>query len=322
MRQKRIKKKQLKELFLSGKKDLSKNNIKEGSITNIKNENEKIIEIELCEGEIIKEKESVLQKYSNSVLASLFNSDISLPKKNGHIFLDRDSQSFKQLIYYLKTNKLPKFKHNLEEKKFFEEMNYWRIPIHISSTNILKFNSELCPHFFTLDKNCQILSKSNINRGIVLLNKKITALTPYIEFTIYLNNPNKVQKVLLALVDENKIERIDLNKSFECNVPFIFYWDLFNDRIVKPIKNLCDKVELRSMELSKFCKCYKNNHQIKFGLMYNQKDNSVELMRDDVKLGIVIQNIEPGLTPALEINVDNCRIQLSTRNKYQEKLYL
>ena len=324
MKQKRIKKEQLKELFLSGKKDFDKKNIKEGIQKKIKNENEieKIIEIELSDGEIIKEKESILKKYSNSLLAALFNSDFNIPKRNGHIFLDRDSQSFKLLIYYLENNKLPKFKNNLEEKKFFEEINYWGIPIHISSANILKFNSELCPYFFTLDKNCQILSKSNTNHGIVLLNKKLNAFKPYIEFTIYLNNPNKVKKVLLALVDENKIEKNDLNKSFENNVPFVFYWDLFSDRIVKPIKNLFDKVEFRSIELNKFCRCYKNNHEIKFGLIYNQQENSVELMRDDVKLDILIQNIEPGLTPALEINVDNCRIQLSSRNKYQEKFYL
>ena len=324
MKQKRIKKEQLKELFLSGKKDFDKKNIKEGIQKKIKNENEieKIIEIELSDGEIIKEKESILKKYSNSVLAALFNSDFNIPKRNGHIFLDRDSQSFKLLIYYLENNKLPKFKNNLEEKKFFEELNYWKIPIHISSRNILKFNAELCPHFFTLDKNCQILSKSNLNHGIVLLNKKLTALTPYIEFTICLNNPNRIKKALLALVDENKIGNNDLNKSFESNVPFVFFWDLYRDKIVKPSYNYFNKVEFRSVQLNEFCRCYKNNYETKFGLMYNQQDHTVELIRDDVKLDILIQNIEPGLTPALEINIDNCRIQLSAKNKYQEKFYL
>jgi hypothetical protein len=325
LKQKRIKKEQLKELFLSGKRDLNIKDIKEESKIKNKeeeNETEKMVEIELCDGEIIKEKESVLKKYSNSVLASLFNSDINLPKKNGHIFLDRDSQSFKLFVYYLENNKLPEFKNNIEEKKFFEELNYWKIPIHISSRNILKFNAELCPHFFTLDKNCQILSKSNLNHGIVLLNKKLTALTPYIEFTIYLNNPNRIKKALLALVDENKIGNNDLNKSFESNVPFVFFWDLYRDKIVKPSYNYFNKVEFRSVQLNEFCRCYKNNYETKFGLMYNQQDHTVELIRDDVKLDILIQNIEPGLTPALEINIDNCRIQLSAKNKYQEKFYL
>ena len=56
--------------------------------------------------------------------------------------------------------------------------------------------------------------------------------------------------------------------------------------------------------------------------MYNQQDHTVELIRDDVKLDILIQNIDPGLTPALEIHIENCRIQLSSKNKYQEKFYL
>ena len=70
MKQKRIKKKQLKELFLSGKKDYNKSENKEGDKIKIKEENEKIIEIELSNGEIVKSKISVLKKYSNSVLAA------------------------------------------------------------------------------------------------------------------------------------------------------------------------------------------------------------------------------------------------------------
>ena len=109
-------------------------------------------------------------------------------------------------MYYLENNKLPKFKNISEEKKFFTELNYWKIPIHISSKKILKFNPDFCPYFFNLDKNNQILTKSNMNHGIILLNKKLTALTPYIEFTVNLNNRNQNRKILLALVEENKIK--------------------------------------------------------------------------------------------------------------------
>ena len=95
MKQKRIKKKQLKELFLSGKKDYNKSEIKEDNKIKIKEENEKIIEIELSNGEIVKSKISVLKKYSNSVLAACLHENLNLPKRNGHIFLDRESESFK-----------------------------------------------------------------------------------------------------------------------------------------------------------------------------------------------------------------------------------
>ena len=311
-------------MFLSGKKNFNKNEIKEVNKIKLvkKEESDKIIEIELSNGEIIKTKISILKKYPNSVLAAYFNSEIKLPKRNGHIFFDRESQSFKYLIYYLENNKLPKFKNNLEEKKFFTELKYWKIPLHILSKNILKFNPDYCPYFFNLDKNNQILTKSNMNHGIILLNKKLTALTPYIEFTINLNTRNQNRKILLALVEENRIDKNDLNKSFENHVPFLLFWDLFNEKIVKATKNYFNRPEFRSIDLNKFCKCYPNNYEIKYGLLYNHEEHTVELFRDDIKLDILIQNIEPGLTPALEIHNENCRIQLSSRNKYQEKFFL
>ena len=225
----------------------------------------------------------------------------------------------------MEQGKLPIFKNISEEKKFFSEINYWKIPLHISSKNILKFNPMLCPYYFTFDKKCQLLTKNNLSKGIVLLNKKLTALTPYIEFSIYLNYPNREKKILLALVDENKIEKTDLNRSFENGVPFVFYWDLFGEKIVKNVKYNCNSnfnKEFHIVELNKFCRCYKENFEIKYGLYYNQELHTVELIREDVKLDIVIQNIDPGLTPAFEIANDNCKIKLSNRNKYQDKFFL
>ena len=332
-KQKKQKKNQLKELFLSGKYDIDikdKKNNDANKNNNMNNkEKEKIVELELSNGEIIKIKISVLKKYPNSVLSAYIINNESkselLSKRKGKIFIDREPQNFKNLIYYLENDKLPNFKNKSEEKKFFNEINFWKIPMNISSKNILKFNPMFCPYFFAIDKKCQILSKLNFSKGIVLLNKKLTALTPYIEFSVHINFPNREKKILLALVDENKIEKVDLNKSFENGVPFVFYWDLFGEKVVKTVKNNFNfsfNREFKTVELNKFCKCYKNNYEIKYGLYYNQQEHTIELIRDDVKLNIIIQNIEPGLTPAFEINNDNCKIRLSSRNKYQDKFYL
>ena len=332
-KQNKQKKNQLKELFLSGKYDIDikdKKNNDANKNNNMNNkEKEKIVELELSNGEIIKIRISVLKKYPNSVLSAYIINNESkselLSKRKGKIFIDREPQNFKNLIYYLENDKLPNFKNKSEEKKFFNEINFWKIPMNISSKNILKFNPMFCPYFFAIDKKCQILSKLNFSKGIVLLNKKLTALTPYIEFSVHINFPNREKKILLALVDENKIEKVDLNKSFENGVPFVFYWDLFGEKVVKTVKNNFNfsfNREFKTVELNKFCKCYKNNYEIKYGLYYNQQEHTIELIRDDVKLNIIIQNIEPGLTPAFEINNDNCKIRLSSRNKYQDKFYL
>ena len=332
-KQNKQKKNQLKELFLSGKYDIDikdKKNNDANKNNNMNNkEKEKIVELELSNGEIIKIKISFLKKYPNSVLSAYIINNESkselLSKRKGKIFIDREPQNFKNLIYYLENDKLPNFKNKSEEKKFFNEINFWKIPMNISSKNILKFNPMFCPYFFAIDKKCQILSKLNFSKGIVLLNKKLTALTPYIEFSVHINFPNREKKILLALVDENKIEKVDLNKSFENGVPFVFYWDLFGEKVVKTVKNNFNfsfNREFKTVELNKFCKCYRNNYEIKYGLYYNQQEHTIELIRDDVKLNIIIQNIEPGLTPAFEINNDNCKIRLSSRNKYQDKFYL
>ena len=341
MKQNKEKKNELKKLFLSGKYDFDsindikneKNEKKEKKELNkdmilLNNNKDDSIELELSNGEKIKTKKTYIEKYPNSILAAYINSENKSPKRNGNIFIDREPQNFKFLIYFIETNKIPSFKNIISEQKFFSELKFWNVPMDIAPHFDLKFNPIYCPYFFVLDKKCQILSKNNQNKGIVLLNKKLTALTPYIEFSIILNNNHnngKDKKILLALVDENKIEKMDLNHSFENGVHFVFFWDLFGEKVVKNSKNNHNSIfnrEFRTVELNKFCRCYKNNYEVKFGLYYNHEKHSVELIRNGIKLNIIIQNIEPGLLPAFEINNDNCKIKLSSKNKYQDKFFL
>ena len=78
LNQKRIKKEELKKLFLNGIED------------DIKEKKEEI-QIEFSSGEIIKEEKNILTKYPNSILAACINNKISLPKRKNSIFLDRNS---------------------------------------------------------------------------------------------------------------------------------------------------------------------------------------------------------------------------------------
>ena len=69
-----------------------------------------------------------LQKYPNSTLSLLFNDKSKLQIYNGRIFIDRDGQSFMNLIFYLRNNKIPLFENEKEKKNFFDELEYWQIP--------------------------------------------------------------------------------------------------------------------------------------------------------------------------------------------------
>ena len=316
-------------MYLKGSKN-KENIINENNSSNsinIMNENEidniiinkeknDFIKIEFSNGEIMKEEIKTLIKYPNSVLAACINGKISLPKRNGHYFLDRNASDFKLLLYFLKKSKLPKFQNFIEEKNFFKEMNFWRIPIKISSKKRLQFDSSMTSSCFILDKTKTFLTKKNNLHGIALLNISLKATSPFIEFTFCLNNSLcKNRKFFLGLIDKKKFEDKHINNSFEDrSAPFVFYWDLFKNKIIKNKKgeNISEKE----------CRCFLNMNEIKIGMKYNHLEHSVQLYRNDIDLGVEIQNISPGLCPAIELHMEDCKIKLSSNNDYQENFYL
>ena len=284
------------------------------------NDNSDLIEIEFSNGKIIKEEIETLRRYPNSVLAACINGKISLPRRNGHFFLDRNYNDFKFLLYFLKKSKLPKFQNFLEEKNFFQEMEFWRIPIKISSKKRLQFDLNLTSNCLNIDKTKTILTKKNFLHGITVLNISLKATSPFVEFTIYLNNSLcKNKKILLGLIDKKKFENKHINSSFEDrSAPNVFYWDIFRNKIIKK-KN---KIENISLGIDKECICFLNMSEIKIGMKYNQINHSIKLYRNDIELGVEIQNINPGLTPAIELHMEDCKIKLSKNNDYQESFYL
>ena len=314
MNQKRIKKEELKTLF---KNENLNDNLKIENKINDKD----YIEFELSNGEIIKEQLSTLKKFPNSILSAAISGKILLPKRNGHYFLDRNPQDFKLLLYYLKKSKLPKFQNPTEEKIFFNELNFWRIPIKISNKKTLQFDNKMCASCFNINKSQTILTKMNSQHGIVLLNITLNALTPYFEFNLCLNNPfctNK--KFYIALVDKKKFEKNYLNNTFESGkLPFHFCWDVYRNKIFKKGKNGND---FKYIEFEKLCQCFLNNYETKFGIMYEQEKHSVKLYRNDCELDIEIQNIPAGLVPAIELHMEECKIQLSSNTEKQEIFYL
>ena len=57
-------------------------------------------------------------------------------------------------------------------------------------------------------------------------------------------------------------------------------------------------------------------------MKYDQKNRTIILYRNDIELNLEIKNIEPGLTPAIELDLDECRIQLLQNNEHQDLFYL
>lgn len=331
MKQKRLKKEELKKLYLKGSKNDTNINCENNFSNSInilsENENDAIykdkntfIKMEFGDGEIIKEEIKYLTKYPNSVLSACINGKITFPQRNGHFFVDRNSKDFKLLLYFLKKSKLPKFQNIFEEKNFFREIEFWRIPIKVSSKKRLQFDLNLTHNSFNIDKTKTFLTKKNNLHGITVLNRGLKATSPFAELTIYLNNSLcKNKKVFFGLIDKEKFENKYINNSFEDrSAPCIFYWDLFRNKIIKS-KN---KTENIFLGVEKECRCFLNMNEIKIGMKYNQLEHTIRLYRNDIELGIVIKKINPGLYPAIEIHMEECKIKLSLNNDYQESFYL
>jgi hypothetical protein len=285
-----------------------------------KEQEQEIIQIEFSTGEKIQEEIKILTKYPNSMLAACINGKIKLPKRGGHYFFDRNYNDFKLLLFFLKKAKLPKFKNYTEEKMFFKEIEFWRIPLKINSNKILQFDLSYTPTCFNIDNKSINLTKKNNLHGIVLLNKSLTAISPFVEFSILINNPfcnNK--RFYFGLVDKKVFLQKHINNSFEDGTaPFIFYWDIYKNKVIKN-KNSGMK---NWIEFEKPCQCFWNNYEIKFGMKYDQKNHSIKLYRNDIELNIEIKNIEPGMTPAIELHMEDCKIHLSQNNDNQEMFYL
>jgi hypothetical protein len=70
----------------------------------------------------------------------MFSGRHEIPKHNHRYFIDRDGSAFFNMINYFRSGKFPIFKDKNDEINFFEELEFWQIPVIEESKNyITKF---------------------------------------------------------------------------------------------------------------------------------------------------------------------------------------
>lgn len=84
-------------------------------------------------------------KHPYSKLASFFSCLEKIPKRNGHIFLDRNYSTFMNLLDFLKTDKIPKINNRTEKCNFFDELDYWGIKLKIEKKRAFSIRSKFLP---------------------------------------------------------------------------------------------------------------------------------------------------------------------------------
>ena len=72
---------------------------------------------------------STLCSVKDSTLAAMFSGRHQLSIHNGRVFIDRDGETFCQVIQFLRNGRVPMFDNKLRETAFYEELDYWQIPL-------------------------------------------------------------------------------------------------------------------------------------------------------------------------------------------------
>ena len=148
----------------------------------------------------------------------MFSGRHKLTKHNGRIFIDRDGDVFCMIINYLRTGKVPLFESKYKEIAFYEELDFWQIPLNLyrneNESNIEQFfDQNWCAHTLSLDLNSKIVRKNDPHHGIVFCSQPLDLYNPYVEFRVKIEAVFRGKSHLfVGLVDKNKQRKEYLSK--------------------------------------------------------------------------------------------------------------
>ena len=257
-----------------------------------------------------------LIKFPNSVLGALFNNHIKIPKRKGNIFIDRDPKIFSLMCYYLSNLSLPNFNNIIEEINFFEELSFWKIPIKQNQIQF-KFDNKWCSPYLKIDKSQTIIRKNSSEHGIVFMKPKMNVFNSFVEFKIDISIPSKNKNHLyIGLVDETKYKKNYLQSTFWKDSPCSYYWDTCSKKLIK-----IDEFGKQMLNKNGYG-CEFEGNENKYAIEYNQKNRTVSFYRNNVNLGVAFHNVQPNLTPSIDVWFESGKISITKAKEPNVQIYL
>ena len=273
-----------------------------------------IINIDFAGKKQLSTTKQTLMKYQDSELSKFIASKLSdnNGKSEGKIVIDRDINSFMNLLRYLRNDKLPSFKDDKEYQNFLDELDHWKIPFNMNEINKYKgnafiFDEKWCAKTIDIDKNFPyIVTKYTNQHGIVFCTPCISEENPYIEFKISFKPSCKNRDmVYVGLVDKKKYKLDNLTSTYWRDCPSSNYWDIWNRKLVKIDEN---GVQVGCAQ-EYGCQCKTDETTI--GIMYNYENKSISFYKNGVNCGVAFTNVIDNLTPSLDLWFEEGTVEIT-----------
>lgn len=90
---------------------------------------EDVVDLNVGGTHMITTTRNTLTSVKESSLAAMFSGRHKITQHNGRYFIDRDGDAFSAMLSYLRTGKVPIFGNQNQENAFYDELDFWVIPL-------------------------------------------------------------------------------------------------------------------------------------------------------------------------------------------------
>lgn len=282
---------------------------------------DEIYDLNIGGTDMITVSKRTLTKYPQSAISKMFNGKNKLALHNGSVFIDRDGKAFKNMIHYLRNTTIPIFINDEDKVDFYDEIDYWQIPVEghqpKEMVSIFEFDNDWCAETLSIEPNCKIVKKNNIQHGIIFLKQTLYKDHCSVRLKVIINKPSRGKSHLfVGLVDKSKYKHEDLLSTFWKDSPSSYYWDIWNAKLIKTDSN---GFQVETFE-GYGCQCEESKTTIT--MKYNSEKKTVRFYKNNIDLGVAFRNVPEGLTPSLDIWFESGTIEIRNNKEIKDKIYL
>ena len=101
---------------------------------------EDVVDLNVGGTHMITTSRSTLLMVKDSSLSAMFSGRHKLTMHQNRVFIDRDGEAFSSMLSYLRTGKVPIFKDQSSEHAFYDELDFWMVPVELGPIDVGEMN--------------------------------------------------------------------------------------------------------------------------------------------------------------------------------------